>query len=78
MTLAELMAISLVVGLFLLKAKGFNIGKEDLILSIGIVLLSFQYERHGADYVIDSFINLFIAITIFDFIRTKIKKWEEK
>jgi len=72
--------ISLFVLVLLLigKMRGYKIEKEDILLSVGFVLLAFQIERKGFEWAFDHFLSLFIAITLFDFIRSKIKRWEEK
>jgi len=76
--------LTITVSLFLLvllligKMKGYKIEKEDILLSAGFVLLAFQIERKGFEWAFDHFISLFIALTVFDFIRTKIKRWEEE
>lgn len=71
-------AIAIMIAVVIGKAKGYKIEKEDILLSVGIVLLAFQIDRRGFDWALDNFISLFIAITLFDFIRAKVKRWEER
>lgn len=59
------------------KLRGYKIEKEDVLLSVGLILLGLQIDRKGFDWAINNFISLFIAISLFDFIRTKVKKWGE-
>jgi len=51
-----------------------RLSSEDVALITGILLLIYEMKVKGIDWVMDTLIMLYITLTVFNFIKEKIRK----
>ena len=57
-----------------LKSK---LDKEDFLLGLGVVAFLYRTAQLGVTAMLTRLLDLFIILTIFNFISEKVRKWKE-
>jgi len=55
-----------------------SVDKDDFLLFLGIIVFMVLVLKNGISWAVDCLLNIFVAITLFNWIRSKIEKWKKE
>ena len=56
---------------------GFELDREMMLVIAGVILILYALTR-GVNYVIEQILQIYLAVTIYDYIKEKLREIKEK